>query len=336
LHIILIEMLQKFDKELEKLYNNKGHLKEGLKIIMKKDEIASISIKKVIFFSVIFILILGVSVLAGNVKLNTIKIKYSNNHEITVITSKTKISDILAESHITIAENEIVKPGLDEEIAEEKTINIEFKSEKEIEKAETIETAVDEEIILASYTNITEAIITVKEEIPFETITKDVSNGSESTTNRVIQSGRNGLKETTYKVTYKDGGEIAREELTSKIVKEPVNKIVQVQTKTSRSNSRVSGISGQSGVYKVTAYCACISCCGKTDGITASGTHATAGRTIAAPKTFAFGTKVVIDGVTYTVEDRGGAIQGNRIDVYMNSHSEALRWGVRYLPVEVL
>ena len=303
---------------------------------MKKDEIASISIKKVIFFSVIFILILGVSVLAGNVKLNTIKIKYSNNHEITVITSKTKISDILAESHITIAENEIVKPGLDEEIAEEKTINIEFKSEKEIEKAETIETAVDEEIILASYTNITEAIITVKEEIPFETITKDVSNGSESTTNRVIQSGRNGLKETTYKVTYKDGGEIAREELTSKIVKEPVNKIVQVQTKTSRSNSRVSGISGQSGVYKVTAYCACISCCGKTDGITASGTHATAGRTIAAPKTFAFGTKVVIDGVTYTVEDRGGAIQGNRIDIYMDTHAEALQWGVRYVQVDVL
>ena len=77
-------------------------------------------------------------------------------------------------------------------------------------------------------------------------------------------------------------------------------------------------------------------CCGKTNGITASGTHATANRTIAAPKTFAFGTKVVINGVTYTVEDRGGAIQGNRIDIYMDTHSEALQWGVRYLEVDVL
>ena len=35
------------------------------------------------------------------------------------------------------------------------------------------------------------------------------------------------------------------------------------------------------------------------------------------------------------VEDRGGAITGNKIDIYMNSHAEALAWGVKYLPVEV-
>lgn len=310
-----------------------------MKIIMKKDEIASISIKKVIFFSIIFILILGASVLAGNIKLNTIKIKYSNKHEITVVTSKTKVSDILTENHIILEDNEEVEPGLDEEISDVKIINIQKKSENKVEKANTVEIEVDEETILASYTNIVEKIATIQEEIPFETITKDVSNGSTSTTNKVIQYGKKGLKETTYKVIYKDGEELSREELSSKVIKEPVNKIVQVQTKvvTSRSSSsRVSGISGQSGIYKVTAYCACMQCCGKTNGITASGTKATANHTIAAPSTFKFGTKVVINGVTYTVEDRGGAIQGNRIDIYMNSHSEALAWGVRYLQVDVL
>lgn len=45
---------------------------------------------------------------------------------------------------------------------------------------------------------------------------------------------------------------------------------------------------------------------------------------------------MVINGKTYVVEDRGGAIQGNRIDVYMNSHAEAIAWGVRYLDVEVI
>ena len=38
----------------------------------------------------------------------------------------------------------------------------------------------------------------------------------------------------------------------------------------------------------------------------------------------------------YTVEDRGGAIKGNKIDIYMDSHSQALAWGVKYLPVQVV
>lgn len=91
------------------------------------------------------------------------------------------------------------------------------------------------------------------------------------------------------------------------------------------------------GTYKITGYCGCSSCCGKTDGVTASGTHATAGRTIAADTaTLPFGTKVVIDGHTYTVEDVGGAIKGNHIDVYFSSHSKALQWGVRYCDVYVV
>ena len=51
---------------------------------------------------------------------------------------------------------------------------------------------------------------------------------------------------------------------------------------------------------------------------------------------FAFGTKLNIGGHTYVVEDRGGAIKGNKIDIFVNSHSEALAWGVRYLPVSVV
>lgn len=88
------------------------------------------------------------------------------------------------------------------------------------------------------------------------------------------------------------------------------------------------------GTYKITAYCPCAHCCGKETGITASGTKATAGRTIAADTSvLPFGTKVVINGHTYTVEDRGGAIKSNKIDIYFNSHQEALNFGVQYLEV---
>lgn len=74
----------------------------------------------------------------------------------------------------------------------------------------------------------------------------------------------------------------------------------------------------------------------KSNRKNSSGTHATAGQTVAASGQFAFGTKLIINGQEYTVEDRGGAIQGNRIDIYMNSHAEALAWGVKYLPVQVI
>lgn len=305
-----------------------------------KNYLKSSKIRKIIIAGAIFSIILGISVFAGNVKLNSVNIKFSNNQEITVLTAKTKISDILQENHIVIEDNETVTPGIDSEITNTKTIVISLKGEEPIKIAQNTTTEINKEQVLEEYTNLTEKIETVIEEIPFETVTKDVSNGATTTRNAVIQSGKNGEKKVTYKVTYKENEELSREKLSEEIIKNPVDKIVQVQSKsviTSRSSfSRVTGTSGKSGVYKVTAYCACMQCCGKTNGITASGAKATANHTIAAPRTFAFGTKVVINGTTYVVEDRGGAIQGNRIDIYMNSHAEALRWGVRYVEVEVL
>ncbi|MBE5944564.1 MAG: hypothetical protein E7258_06560 [Lachnospiraceae bacterium] len=86
------------------------------------------------------------------------------------------------------------------------------------------------------------------------------------------------------------------------------------------------------GDYVLTAYCPCPICCGVYSNMenptTASGTRATAGRTIAADTSvLPFGTEVVINGQVYTVEDRGGAIKGNRIDVFFNSHQEAIQFG---------
>lgn len=304
---------------------------------MKKDNIASVSVRKILFITSVFAIILGATSLANNIKLNNIKIKFPNGHEIVIVTSKTNVEEILEENHIVLKDDETAIPN--DKITELKTITISKIGEEPVQIANAEKVNLNREEIVDGYTNITEAIEVVIQEIPFETITKDVSNGSKDTTNRIIQPGKNGQKKVTYKVKYKNGQEISREEISSEVIKEPVNKIVQVQTKviTARSSyTRTSGISGQSGVYKVTAYCACMKCCGKTNGITASGTHATANRTIATPSTFKFGTKVVINGTTYTVEDRGGAIQGNRIDIYMNTHAEALAFGVRYLYVEVL
>lgn len=86
-----------------------------------------------------------------------------------------------------------------------------------------------------------------------------------------------------------------------------------------------------------TAYCPCKKCCGKTDGITATGTKATAGRTIAVdPSVIPYGTEVIINGNTYVAEDCGGAVNGNDVDIFFDTHEEALNFGRQVLTAYVL
>lgn len=89
------------------------------------------------------------------------------------------------------------------------------------------------------------------------------------------------------------------------------------------------------GQFKLTYYCPCSICCGEwANGITATGTTAVEGRTIAVdPSVIPYGTQVIINGNVYTAEDCGGAIKGNRIDIYMNSHEACLSQGVGYADV---
>jgi 3D (Asp-Asp-Asp) domain-containing protein len=84
------------------------------------------------------------------------------------------------------------------------------------------------------------------------------------------------------------------------------------------------------GEFKITHYCPCVKCCGKTDGITYTGTIATAGRTIGVdPEVIPLGSTVYIDGQAYIAEDTGGGIKGKHIDMFTDSHEEALRLGVQ-------
>ena len=90
------------------------------------------------------------------------------------------------------------------------------------------------------------------------------------------------------------------------------------------------------GKFKLTAYCSCEKCCGKSDGITSTGTKATQGRTIAVDKNvIPYGSKVKINGKEYVAEDCGGAIKSNHIDVFFNNHQDALDFGVQYANVYI-
>lgn len=308
---------------------------------MNNKEKASISIMKIICISIILVLISGIGAMAVNTDLKDVKIVLKNGYELTVLTAKNTVKEVLDENNIILEENQKTIPDVTEEVKIGSMIRIVDKSYNEVQIAEVSEEGAEATLdqLLNSYAPITEKIVVEQVEIPYETITKNATGATTNTTNKILQKGKNGLKEVTYKIKYQNEIEIEKIQLSEKIIKQPVNKIVQVnKIVTSRTGTTraTSTSNGNTQVYKVTAYCSCMKCCGKTNGITAMGTKATQGRTVAASSKFAFGTKLNINGQVYTVEDRGGAITGNKIDVYMNSHSAALAWGVRYLPVSVV
>lgn len=89
------------------------------------------------------------------------------------------------------------------------------------------------------------------------------------------------------------------------------------------------------GEYTLTAYCPCTRCCGKSDGITATGTLAAEGRTIAVdPRVIPYGSHVLLiwpDGTqrTYIAEDCGSGVTGSRVDVFFSDHETARVFGVQ-------
>lgn len=84
------------------------------------------------------------------------------------------------------------------------------------------------------------------------------------------------------------------------------------------------------GIFKVTHYCNCERCQGEYIGATATGTAPKVGRTIAVdPDAIPLGSVVKIGGQEYVAEDTGGAIKGNRIDIFVADHSEAMAKGIK-------
>lgn len=325
---------------------------------MMENEKASLSVRKIAFIAVLLIFLLSVGVMATNLEINSVKIILSNNYELNVLTTKTKVSEVLEENHIVVLPEETVVPNLDAEISQNKVVTITKASQNEasVIKLAQENSEVSMEQLLGNYTQVKERIITEQVEIPYETITKDASQASESATNKVIKQGKNGLKEITYRAKFRNEVEIERTVLSETILYEPINKIVQVNSKvTSRAGNerstnnpastanttlarKVEGKTPTVKTFNTSAYCSCSKCCGKSTGKTASGAYASSWYTLAAGKSYPIGTIIYIpyfknqpNGGWFVVQDRGGAISNNRLDVYMGTHSQALQFGRRSL-----
>lgn len=241
----------------------------------------------------------------------------ADNKEYKFLSTETQVNKLLQQLNIEIGNLDIVEPSIEATIDEnEKHIKIVRVEEKYESNTEVLK-----------YKDI---------------INKNSSVDKGITT--LVQRGSNGEKVIKQKVILHDGVEAKREVVEEIITKEPVDQIQEVGTNTLIATSRGSQNYTQIIDVVVTGYCSCPICVGSNSGnITASGTKPTANRTVAASKNYAFGTKMYIPGFKdsasggiYQVEDRGGAIQGNRIDVYFNSHNEALKFGKKTMKAYVI
>ena len=87
----------------------------------------------------------------------------------------------------------------------------------------------------------------------------------------------------------------------------------------------------------MTAYCPCYECSEGYGTQTATGATAKEGVTIAVdPKKIPYGTEVEIDGKMYIAQDCGGAIKGNKIDLYFDNHADTIVWGKQTKTVTIL
>ena len=91
---------------------------------MIENEKASLSIRKIAFITILFMLILGASTIGANIQFDNVKIILSNNYEMNVLTTKTKVEEILKENHIVVLPEEIVVPNLESDLNESKIITI--------------------------------------------------------------------------------------------------------------------------------------------------------------------------------------------------------------------
>lgn len=117
------------------------------------------------------------------------------------------------------------------------------------------------------------------------------------------------------------------------------NKLKKERDKVVPKVTRGSTVSSKTTkVFEATAYCPCPICCGKwSGGATKSGVMPKAGRTIAVdPKVIPLGSKVEVNGKVYVAEDTGSAINGNIIDIFFNTHNEALNWGRQKVNVRII
>lgn len=226
-------------------------------------------------------------------------------------TTKKLVSDILADVGIEAAEDEVT-PRMTDAVE-----------------------AGDEIIITQDYNQ----IVVVSESIPYNTI--EVENTSLAPGERVVtQNGAEGIKEITYKVYYSDGAEVSRERASELVLAEPVDEIIEYSPQEEFEVGKIPASRptnySKVEVFQATAYDSSVEDNGPWAGVTSTGMKMGYGVIAVDPTVIPYGTRMYIESCDgqyvygYAIAgDCGGAIKGNKVDLFYWSRSECLQFGRR-------
>ncbi|MEK3800859.1 ubiquitin-like domain-containing protein [Peribacillus sp. FSL H8-0477] len=177
----------------------------------------------------------------------------------------------------------------------------------------------------------------VEEPVQFAVITKEDENMDKGK-KKILANGKDGLVSRQYEVVKENGKEVKRSLVSEAVRTKKKDKVVAVGTK--RKITQVSHESNEGKVLYVssTAYTAsCNGCSGRT--ATGINLKQNPGAKVIAvdPRVIPLGSKVYVEGYGYAIAgDKGGAIKGNKIDVFFASKSDAYRWGVKKVKIRVV
>lgn len=276
-----------------------------------------------------------------------------------VKTFKSTVEEVLEEAGIELYAQDVIKPALEQKITEDQVIEItrainvvvEVDGKKlyvdsipsqvsdvlalakvELGEKDIVEPSLGEKVekgTVVMVSRITEELITEKQKVAYQAERKE-DKTLERGIRKILQRGKNGIKENTIKVTYQDGKEINREIVSTKTLVKPVNQVVAygVMQVASRGGQRIDFQKALE--VTATAYT-------HTGNRTRTGTYPKVGTIAVDPKVIPLGSKLYVEGYGFAkAEDTGGAIKGNKIDVFLETKNEALRWGRKKVKVYVL
>ncbi|HQA60407.1 MAG: ubiquitin-like domain-containing protein [Tepidanaerobacteraceae bacterium] len=221
--------------------------------------------------------------------------------EITLKTRPKTVANILAKAKINLDEKDKVQPALGEYILGEAEINV---------------------------IRVNERVTTEIRSIPFETVSRKDYNlplGEK----KVIQDGEEGQEEVTT-IEILENGKVVSTTTESKVIKAPKPKIVLTGTVQVASRGGVDFSYIEKKRMLATAYT-------HTGNRTATGTMPRVGVVAVDPKVIPLGTRLYIDGYGFArAEDTGGAIKGDKIDLFLDTSEETKRFGRRWVTVYIL
>jgi len=244
----------------------------------------------------------------------------SGGLEVDVESLYTSVGEILQDQNIVLGEKDFTYPSLDSTISSGSVIEL-FKVEEVVE--------------------------IIEDTLPFETIVKK-NNSMDIGTSKIVQNGVDGFRRIYIQKEFVNGELNNTEFLKEEIVSNPLSNIIEKGTKDIIVTSRGNTSYRKAMTMTATAYDLSFESCGKNPGdkhygLTASGTKARPGVVAVDPKVIPLGTKLYIESLDGTkdygfaiAEDTGGAIKGNKIDLFFESSTDVYKFGRRRVKVYII